>query len=603
MRNSVLKPGEEEQLLAYLDNPEDHAKDNIFIRDHNTASIVPFIYNDSQKILHAVAESQLEAFGLVRIILLKARRFGGSTYVQGRYYTKTSMLDNRNAFIVGHERESTNTLFEMAKLMQERNPMAPAVLRNNEKALKFDNPEGTGLKSEYRLASAENVDAGRSQGIHYGHGSEEAFWRDGRTLLTGLLQCLPDPPAVSEFFRESTANGFGNSFQEDCFKAYGEGEQVYYSAELGKVAQHMPDVKAVYPFAWRNAGQDWVLVFIPWFMHHRYQRVFDKPEQREAFAAKLADKVYDPIDLKWVESEAAKLRRKYGITLEQLHWREWAIENKCNGSLDKFHQEYPATVEEAFLSTGTNVYPKELCDQLEDGCEEPMVIGDLVERAGKVRIRRNKHGKFRIWERPDEDESYFVCVDSGGGKNERQKKEKKDPDPTCIEVWNHRTGAQAAQWHGHIAYDLIADVVELAGRLFGRATACVELQNHGYTVVADLKRKSYPMYQWKPDEPGWSTNTKTKPLMVDDLYRMSRDGLVHIRNKATVSEMRTFIEENGKYNSASGCHDERVDTAGMATQMMSLMPSALSQESASVFWNNIEKRSTNRDFQEVYTHH
>jgi len=233
------------------------------------------------------------------------------------------------------------------------------------------------------------------------------------------------------------------------------------------------------------------------------------------------------------------------------------------------------------------------------------VIGDLVERAGKVRIRRNKHGKFRIWERPDEDESYFVCVDSGGGKNERQKKEKKDPDPTCIEVWNHRTGAQAAQWHGHIAYDLIADVVELAGRLFGRATACVELQNHGYTVVADLKRKSYPMYQWKPDEPGWSTNTKTKPLMVDDLYRMSRDGLVHIRNKATVSEMRTFIEENGKYNSASGCHDERVDTAGMATQMMSLMPSALSQESASVFWNNIEKRSTkkSRDFQEVYTHH
>ncbi len=564
-----------EILRTYKRDSQRHAADCIFIRDHNTSKILPLNYNDPQKILHTVTEKQLNETGIVRILLLKARRFGGSTYVQGRFYSKTSLNFNRNTFIVGHEKESTNTLFEMAKLMQERNPIAPETRASNEKVLKFDNKAGTGLKSEYRLASAENVDAGRSQGVHFLHDSEEAFWRDPRTLLTGLLQCLPDPPAYSEAFRESTANGHGNPFQEDVFRAYGEGENVYFEARLCDVVKHMHDSDIVFPFAWRQPGTDWVLVFIPWFVHDRYQKAFDTEEQRTQFELKINEKVFDSNEMQWVESEEAKLRRKYGLTLEQLYWREWAIENKCNGDVRKFRQEYPATVEEAFLSTGTNVYPKELCDAVEEGCQEPIIIGDLVLREGQSRIRRNKHGKFRLWEKPDDKEPYFITVDSGGGQNQRQKEEKTDPDPTCIDVWNHRTGAQAAQWHGHIDYDMIADVVEMAGMMFGHATACVEVMNHGYTVVADLKRKKYPQYERKPQEHGWSTNLKTKPLMVDDLYRMARDGQIHIKSKQTVSEMRTFIEENGKFGAASGCHDERVDTAGMATQMFKLLPMRL----------------------------
>lgn len=594
-----------EILKSYIADPQKHARDCLKIRDHNTAEIVPLDYNDPQKIIHTIIEMQKKELGYVRALLLKTRRFGGSTQIQGRFYSKTSLNFNRNAFIVGHEKESTNTLFEMAKLMQERNPIPPAIKVSNEKALKFDNPKGTGLKSEYRLATAENLDAGRSQGIHYLHCSEEAFWRDGRTLLLGLLQCVPDPPAESEIFRESTANGFGNSFQEDVFKAFGEGRDVYYDAELRTVAKHMPGSRCMFSFAYRSYGQDWILIFIPWFVFARYAKEFETDEKRDLFKKKVNDKVFDPIELQWVESEASKLQRKYGLTLEQLYWRDWAIENKCNGSVDKFRQEYPSSVEEAFLSTGTNVYPKELCDQIEEECQDPIVVGDLVERAGQIRIRRNRHGKFSMWERPKKHEQYFMCVDSGGGKNKRQKKEKKDPDPTCIDIWNHRTGDQCSQWHGHIEYDLIGDVAEMAGKLFNNATACVELQNHGYTVVADLKRKKYPMYEWKPGEPGWYTNLKTKPLMVDDLYRMSRDSLMHIRSRQTVSEMRTFIEENGSYEAASGCHDERVDTAGMAGQMYQLLPSRLEKKDskASYGFTNISDRykPQNAGYQEWYT--
>ena len=50
--------------------------------------MVPFGLNPAQKIVHAVAEKQLEEQDMVRIIVLKARRLGMSTYVQGRYFAE-----------------------------------------------------------------------------------------------------------------------------------------------------------------------------------------------------------------------------------------------------------------------------------------------------------------------------------------------------------------------------------------------------------------------------------------------------------------------------------------------------------------------------------
>jgi len=229
-------------------------------------------------------------------------------------------------------------------------------------------------------------------------------------------------------------------------------------------------------------------------------------------------------------------------------------------------------VEEAFLSKGTNVFPKDLCDDLELLCKEPILIGDVVERMGKSKIKPNSHGHFSLWEKPIEGETYFLTIDSAGGIKDIDKQDKVEPDPSCIDVWKRGTGRQVAQWHGHIDYDLIADLTELIGNMFNRAKACVELGNHGYTVVADLERKHYPLYETREDDPGWKTTKKTKPQMVDGLYCMARDGDLQILSKQTISEMRTFVEEDGKFNAASGCHDERVDSGGMASQMMRLLP-------------------------------
>jgi len=548
-----------ETIKQYRGNFETFADKCIKIRDHNTAKILPLKFKRGQQILHAVTEKMKAELGYVRILLLKARRFGGSTYVEGRFYWKTSLNSNRNTFIVAHEVDSTNTLYGMATLMQEQNPIAPQTRKSNAQELIFDTHDGKGLKSQYRLATAKNVDAGRSQGVHYLHISEEGMWTRGGMVLGGLLQTVPDPPAETEIFRESTAKGYGNSFQEDVFRAYGEGKYPYYE-EDGII------------YAWKSPDSDYVLVFIPWFVHEEYTREFESDEHRKAFIERHNAKVFNKTDLKWEDTEGKRIGEKYNLTLEQLYWREWAIANKCRGSVDTFHEEYPATVEEAFLSSGTNVFPAPLCDMIEKMCKEPALVGDIVERLGKTKIKPNPYGKFSLWERPKEGEQYFMCIDAGGGIKKSQKEEQREPDPTCIDIYNHDNGHQCAQWHGHIDYDMIADLAELIGNMYYRCKACVELNNHGYTVVADLKRKKYPLFCAKNDEPGWLTTAKTKPRMVDDLYQMVRDGDITLRSRETVSEMRTFVEENGVFEGSEGCHDDRVDCGGMASQMMRLIP-------------------------------
>ena len=150
-----------ERVKGYLADFRVFARDCEQVRDHQTAMVVPFELNPAQEVLHEVCEKQLVESGLVRILVDKARRAGISTYIEGRYYWRAALNENRNAFIVGHEDDSTDTLFGMAKLFHERNPIKPRTRYSSKKELVFDDEKGNGLKSEYSLACAKNTDAGR----------------------------------------------------------------------------------------------------------------------------------------------------------------------------------------------------------------------------------------------------------------------------------------------------------------------------------------------------------------------------------------------------------------------------------------------------------
>lgn len=269
------------------------------------ARITPFVFNKSQEYFHAKCEEQLKRTGRVRVVVLKGRQSGISTYVAARFYHKTSTRRAINTFILSHESSTTDKLFSMVKMYNENNPIAPETKKSNAKELAFSD-----LASQYYIGTAGSGDVGRGGTVQLFHGSEVGFWKNTDDLETGLLESIPEMDGT-EVILESTANGIGNYFHRMAVGAL-KGENGYE------------------------------LVFIPWHWMDEYE------EDAEGFERTAEDDEFAAVYLS--EYDRARQDRK-------LKWRRTKISRY--GSEWKFKQEYPSNVSEAFQTNTDSLIKSE----------------------------------------------------------------------------------------------------------------------------------------------------------------------------------------------------------------------------------------------------
>ena len=137
--------------------------------------------------------------------------------------------------------------------------------------------------------------------------SEIAFWQHDEKILAGLFQGISAAEGT-EVILESTANGAQGEFYR-LWKGACNGENEY-----------MP-------------------IFLPWYITDEYRR--EAPEGMQ------------------LTIEEETLVEKYGLDNDQLYWRRLKI---AEGGELKFQQEYPATADEAFIVSGSNVFNVERLD-------------------------------------------------------------------------------------------------------------------------------------------------------------------------------------------------------------------------------------------------
>jgi len=266
-----------------------------------SGAVEPFTLNKAQRFIHAKLQGQIEATGKVRALVLKGRQQGVSTLVGGRFYWKTSHRKGTRTFILTHEDPATQNLFEMVNRYHEHCPqlVKPSTGAANAKELFFAE-----LDSGYKVGTAGTKGVGRSSTLQLFHGSEVAFWPNAESHAAGILQAVPDEPGT-EVILESTANGLGNFFHKK----------------------------------WREAerGQsDYIAIFVPWFWQDEYRR---------PIAA----------DFRMTEEEE-EYSTSYGVEPDQIAWRRLKISELGDPLL--FKQEYPATAQEAFVTTGHDSFIK-----------------------------------------------------------------------------------------------------------------------------------------------------------------------------------------------------------------------------------------------------
>lgn len=267
---------------------------------NKAGNLVPFLFNRGQQFLHNKIEEQKARIGKVRILMVKGRQFGGSTYVEGRFYWLTSMRRGKRAYILTHEQPATDNLFNMTKRFHENCPNAfrPSTKNESAKALTFDK-----LDSEFSVATAGSKDTGRSGTGQLFHGSEMAFWQNAADHMAGIGQTIPDKDEYgniieTEIILESTGNGVGNTFH-------------------GMVVDAM------------RGESEYEVVFVPWMWSNEYQAT--------------PPTGWVPIDF-----DGAEYAELYDLTLLQSFWRERKIKTEFRGDTNLFDQEYPATIELAF---------------------------------------------------------------------------------------------------------------------------------------------------------------------------------------------------------------------------------------------------------------
>lgn len=480
--------------------------------------ITGFCLNMPQKRLYDALKAQHKAGKPQRAIVLKARQMGFSTLTEAIIFKQTATAHNVSSGIVTHKDDATTNLFNMFKRFYDYLPTAlkPRVKASNAKELIFSDKNNSGLNSAIKCMTAGGDGVGRSYTFLKLHVSEYGFWPGNKkATLTGLMQAVPNTPN-SLVVIESTANGF-----EDFKTRWDD---------------------AV------NGRSDFVAVFVGWNEMEEYRMPYDGFE---------------------LTKEEKQLKKAFALDNEQLAWRRWCISNNCGGDMDLFHQEYPITPEEAFVSTGTCIFDKRKILQQIAIAPKPVRCGQFVFdydglRITNIKWEEDESGAIMIYVEPQEKTPYVIGGDTAGDGS----------DWFIGQVLDNTTGRQVAKLRHLYDEDVYSRQMYCLGLFYNTALIGIEV-NYSTFPVKELERLKYPNlyvretednYTHKPAEKfGFKTTSLTRPVIIAGLKEIARDNIEVIVDRETLYEMLVFIKnEKGRPEAQVGEHDDCVMALAIA---------------------------------------
>ena len=154
----------------------------VSIKDKVTARTVPFILNAPQRRVASTLEDMRTSGQPIRLIMLKARQWGGSTLVQiYMAWIQIVLRRNWNSLICGHLKDTAAAIKGMYSRLLDN---YPAALWQEECTPRFAPYEKSrnvniiaGRGCLVAIGSAESQEAIRGYDIAMAHLTEVAFWR------------------------------------------------------------------------------------------------------------------------------------------------------------------------------------------------------------------------------------------------------------------------------------------------------------------------------------------------------------------------------------------------------------------------------------------
>lgn len=503
----------------------------VMIKDKMTGALTPFVPNRPQRKLLAAMEQQRTSGLPVRIILLKARQWGGSTLVQV-YIAWLQLVVNKgkNSVIVGHKRTSSFAIKQMFRTILANYPKE---MLDEETAQGFklknvpdcnDIQEIVGRDCTLGLTSSYSPDAARGQNLSYAHLSEVAFWSASRNVdpndlirtVTGTIPLSPGTVIVME----STANGVNSFFYNEWQRAM-EGKSAFKP------------------------------VFVAWHEIAIYQKALD-----EGF------------DIDHLDEYERALWDK-GCTLEQIYWYHEKRKEFSEHNLMK--AEFPSDAKEAFENSMKYVFSAIEQAQIMENVEKPEEVTasgiKIWQRAPEAckhrRVRWVNSGGFRYPQYPMNHHAAYLVVLTVGSE--------KDTDfPSIISVWDLKRDhtnkptcpTLAAQWVGVMPMNLLAVHATALAQQYGNAILVIEnndlgmvesQQQQGTFIVNEVRGKYRNMHYGPKQNYMLEVTKKVLPLMFFELILNAKNnGYTDHDETAARAVARMILLPNGSYSADRG---------------------------------------------------
>ena len=474
-----------------------HLLSRLSIKHRDLNVSVPFVLNPNQAKAHCLVSRHYARDGQIRVIVLKARRVGMSSYWDSILWCHCLARAQAHAEIVAHLKDvSEKGLFrvprDLATELNEKvhHPVCDVYARQ----IKFAHTDGDSLLD---ISTAGSVGGGRGLTLTALHLSEAALYPGQDSFLSILPAVSKAPDTIIAL--ESTAQGrvgIGKTFYEHWLSA-------------GKRGRH-----------WNG----YVQIFLSWL---------DDPACRAN--ASLAR------DAPATEMERELMKAPFNSGRDQIAWMRLVLEGECQGSEAKFAQEYPWTAEVAFVATGDPAFTSTEIKYAYKTRQEECPRGGFFRDSNRVKFRADREGKWRIYEQPIPRCHYYLGVDCARGMEAETGRA--TGDFNSIVIYNGTTGDIAAKFSEWIDVSLMANEIDMSGRFYNMGMTNVELTgNLGLFVNKALRDQfRYPnIYVWKGKDDkvlkpgqhghnqGWETTARTRDLLFATFRGKLRDGMKNI---------------------------------------------------------------------------
>lgn len=455
----------------------------------------------------------------IKVINLKGRKEGVSTYWLTYYLDDTMWTPNTTTCILAHKKSEVQKLFKIVKLAYKTCPdklkldtgkvwKKPNANYDNVNELTFGD-----INSTIYIA-LEN----RGDTINNLHVSEAAHVKDHNKIIA-TMAAQPENQR-SNISVESTANGVGDWFEEtwsDCVARTGAFRAMFFGwwrKELNRI--HPP--------------KDY------------------KPSQEAMLKA---------------QTVLAEFGQK--LDREQLYWWE-TTKTKQRKLMD---QENPTVPSDSFLTSVGMVFDSDAMKKIVPKTPIAKLPVKITTMEGKLEIYF-----VDIYQKPRPDRTYVVGGDPAEGVG---------GDSSALQVIDELTLEQVAEFESNsVKPAAFATILARTGRYYNDALMAPELNNHGHLVVDRLKNteKYSKMFvrvvfdekkQKKTRKIGWLTTGGpggTRDLILDEFESLVADLSTGINSAKLKSQMLTFItDDTGKREAKTGKHDDLIMAFAIALKV------------------------------------